>query len=161
MPAHGERRSISKKPALACNRKKMFLSPNQPRAWDRLGTEKTPCQRTPGTCQRLQRAGTHSGGQGRDYLIPRAAHLPGNCFKSNSGISSGRRCCVSPSTSPCSRDLPKWPGPAAAGPAPACPTAGDTPDQPPGMLRGSLVSEQPGQAAQAPVMLFITDKILS
>lgn len=53
MPANGEGCSISKKPALTCNRKKMFSCTNQLRAWDGLRTEKSPYQHVPGTCQWL------------------------------------------------------------------------------------------------------------
>lgn len=93
MPAHGEGCSISKKPAPACNRKKMFCCPNQPGAWDRLGTERTPHQHRPAA------AGWHPLGRAEQGLVSPQGCPPSwqlACFKLNSSISSGRRCWISP-----------------------------------------------------------------
>lgn len=98
MPAHRGGCSISKKPALACNEKKMLCCPTQPTGWQWVRSRGSSWPERTRDCRWLQWAGAGSCWPGSTEQ-----GLAHSCsFNPGSSLSSSRRCCTSPTASPCS-----------------------------------------------------------
>lgn len=92
MPAHRGGCSISKKPALACNEKKMLCCPTRPTGWQRVRSRGSSWPEHTRDCRRLQRAGAGSCWPGS--TVQGLAH---SCsFNPDSSLSSSRRSRTSP-----------------------------------------------------------------